>query len=146
MKDREARGSASPGFQKLSGKGEESMAEKERAVTGANIRYLLTLLELQGKDGGVRCVDLAARLQVSKPSVHAMVSSLCQLGLAEKKHYGAVHLTQEGRELARQYARCYRPLYQLMSGILAMEEPACSNVVCTVLSKLPDPQILLKQE
>ena len=67
------------------------MAEKERAMTGANIRYLLTLLELQGKDGGVRCVDLAARLQVSKPSVHAMVSSLCQLGLAEKKHYGQSH-------------------------------------------------------
>lgn len=146
MKDREARGSASPGFQKLSGKGEESMAEKERAMTGANIRYLLTLLELQGKDGGVRCVDLAARLQVSKPSVHAMVSSLCQLGLAEKKHYGAVHLTEEGRAMAEKYAKCYQPLYQLMSGILAMEEPACSNVVCTVLSQLPDPQILLKQE
>ena len=122
------------------------MAEKERAMTGANIRYLLTLLELQGKDGGVRCVDLAARLQVSKPSVHAMVSSLCQLGLAEKKHYGAVHLTEEGRAMAEEYAKCYQPLYQLMSGILAMEESACSNVVCTVLSQLPDPQILLKQE
>ncbi len=122
------------------------MAEKERAMTGANIRYLLTLLELQGKDGGVRCVDLAARLQVSKPSVHAMVASLCELGLAEKKHYGAVHLTEEGRAMAEEYAKCYQPLYQLMSGILAMEEPACSNVVCTVLSQLPDPQILLKQE
>ena len=122
------------------------MAEKERAMTGANIRYLLTLLELQGKDGGVRCVDLAARLQVSKPSVHALVSSLCQLGLAEKKHYGAVHLTEEGRAMAEEYAKCYQPLYQLMSGILAMEEPACSNVVCTVLSQLPDPQVLLEQE
>ena len=122
------------------------MADKEKGMTAANIRYLLTLLELQGKEGGVRCVELAARLQVSKPSVHAMVTALCQLGLAEKKRYGAVRLTEEGRALAEQYARCYQPLYSLMSGILAMEEPVSSNVVCTVLSQIPDPQILLKQE
>ena len=137
-----------PVFQRLSPgtREEEPVADKEKAMTSANIRYLLTLLELQGKEGGVRCVDLAARLQVSKPSVHAMVASLCELGLAEKKRYGTVHLTEEGRAMAEEYARCYQPLYQLMSGILAMEEPVSSNVVCTVLSQIPNPQILLKQE
>ena len=119
------------------------MAEKARAMTGSNIRYLLTLLELQGKEGGVRCVDLANRLQVTKPSVHTMVGALCDMGLAEKKRYGSVYLTQEGRSLAEQYAQCFAPLHKVMSEILDMEEPVTSNVVCTVLAQIPDPQTLL---
>ncbi|MEI3084998.1 MAG: hypothetical protein V8S87_02775 [Oscillospiraceae bacterium] len=30
---------------------------------------------------------------MSKPSAHSMIQNLCDLGLAEKQKYGAVHLT-----------------------------------------------------
>ena len=45
---------------------------------------------------GARCKDIAARMSVSKPSAHSTIQNLCDLGLAEKQKYGAVHLTEQG--------------------------------------------------
>ena len=45
----------------------------QNALTAAHIRYLLVLLRLTAANGHTRCVDLAAALGLSPPSVHNMV-------------------------------------------------------------------------
>ena len=81
------------------------MADTQKPLTPSAIKYLLTLLELCQKDAGARCMDIAEQLRVTKPSVHSMIENLCAAGLAEKKKYGTVFLTPEGRSAMRSAVR-----------------------------------------
>ena len=73
------------------------------ALTAANIRYLLAIEDLDRDGKGVRCVDVAQALGITKPSVHSMVDSMKDMGLLEKPHYGVIQLTDLGRSTADQY-------------------------------------------
>ena len=73
------------------------------ALTAANIRYLLAIEDLDRDGKGVRCVDVAQALGITKPSVHSMVDSMKAMGLLEKPHYGVIRLTDLGRSTADRY-------------------------------------------
>ena len=85
----------------------------ERQFSAAVIKYLLAMGELCDKNGKARSVDIAARINVSKPSAHSMINNLCAAGLAKKERYGAVYLTEEGKAAAARYGKCYAPLHRL---------------------------------
>lgn len=111
--------------------------KQETKLTSAAIRYLLALGELCAEGRGARCTELAARLGVAKPSAHAMVRALCEAGLAETQRYGAVFLTDEGRETAARYAACYEPLWRRFSGELGLSEETSRAAACAVLAQTP---------
>lgn len=73
------------------------------ALTAANIRYLLAIEDLDRDGKGVRCVDVAQALGITKPSVHSMVDRMKDMGLLEKPHYGVIRLTDLGRSTADRY-------------------------------------------
>lgn len=77
----------------------------QNALTAAHIRYLLVLLRLTAANGHTRCVDLAAALGLSPPSVHNMVDTMTALGLVKKGTRGAVSLTEYGSRTAERYQR-----------------------------------------
>ena len=79
----------------------------QNALTAAHIRYLLVLLRLTAANGHTRCVDLAAALELSPPSVHNMVDTMTALGLVKKGTRGAVSLTEYGSRTAERYQRYY---------------------------------------
>ena len=72
----------------------------QNALTAAHI-LLLVLLRLTAANGHTRCVDLAAALELSPPSVHNMVDTMTALGLVKKGTRGAVSLTEYGSSLPR---------------------------------------------
>ena len=82
------------------------MPNQEKPLTPSAIGYLLILSEFCRDGRGARCIDVAARMNVSKPSAHAMIRNLCEMQLAEKEHYGIVYLTQAGRKAAALYETC----------------------------------------
>lgn len=54
-----------------------------------------------GSDGReVRCKDIAASLQVKRPSVSRMLNFLAEDGMIEKEYYGSVHFTDKGTRVA----------------------------------------------
>lgn len=74
----------------------------ELNLTMANEDYLECMVRIeeeQGAEGGVRSVDIANRLKVSKASVNKAVTALRNQGLVEQSHYGKVLLTSQGREV-----------------------------------------------
>lgn len=103
------------------------MSNCPQAMTPASIRYLLVLDDLCREGRGVRSVEIAARMNVSKPSAHSMLQNLCQAGLVEKERYGTVFLTPEGRRAAAEYAACFGPLCRRMQQALGLEEDAWSD-------------------
>lgn len=85
------------------------MSNCPQAMTPASIRYLLVLDDLCREGRGVRSVEIAARMNVSKPSAHSMLQNLCQAGLVEKERYGTVFLTPEGAGRPRNTPRASAP-------------------------------------
>lgn len=98
---------------------EKCINEQAKQLTPSAIKYLMATAQLCSAGEGARCVDVAARLNVSKPSAHAMIQNLCSLGLATKKRYGIVRLTPEGEAQAKLCEACYAPLYERMHAALA---------------------------
>ena len=97
-------------------------------LTASNIRYLLTMKELDGDGRGVRCIALATALGLSKPSVHNMMGTFSQMGLISRDSYGAAFFTDEGNELARRYSRYYAGVARLLR----------SEAAYSLLSEVPE--------
>lgn len=75
---------------------------RELHLTVANEDYLECMVRIEQEDGaeaGVRSVDIATMLSVSKASVNKAVTALKAQGLVEQSHYGKVMLTPQGREI-----------------------------------------------
>lgn len=75
---------------------------RELHLTMANEDYLECLVRIEQEEGaedGVRSVDVAKRLNVSKASVNKAVAALKAQGLVDQSHYGKVILTDQGRAL-----------------------------------------------
>lgn len=73
-------------------------------LTMANEDYLEAMVRIEIEDGqgegaGIRSVDVAQRLNVSKASVNKAITALKAQGLVEQSHYGKVLLTAQGREV-----------------------------------------------
>ncbi len=77
-------------------------ASRERHLTVANEDYLECMVRIESEIGegtGVRSVDIANQLDVSKASVNKAVAALKSQGLVDQLHYGKVMLTDEGRAI-----------------------------------------------
>ena len=104
------------------------------SLTASNIRYLLAVQALDAGNG-VRCVDLAAALNHSRPSVHNMMDTLSEMGLVQRNAGGVITLSDQGRNLAAQYGR----YFEAVSGLLRRSFPDMENiqtVVCMMLSEV----------
>lgn len=62
--------------------------------------YLEAILRLSQKGGGVRSVDIATMLSVSKPSVSHAMKLLREDGYIAMERYGTVTLLDKGAEIA----------------------------------------------
>jgi len=120
------------------------MADLQKNLTPSAIKYLLVLKELCTPEKGARCMDIAERLHVTKPSVHSMIGNLCSAGLAQKKKYGNVFLTPAGRAEAERYAGCCQQLSGRMQQLLGLNAEDAHSAACAVLAQLPDavPQMM----
>ena len=91
--------------------------------------YLKTILILQKEKGTVRSVDVAVRLNVSKPSVSYAVAVLKESDLISVDENMNLHLTQSGQVIAEQVYRrhCFFKDLLMDSGVSKeqAEEDAC---------------------
>ena len=95
-------------------------ASHDLHLTMSNEDYLECLVRLEEEEGaaeGVRSVDVAVRLDVSKASVNKAVAALKAQGLVEQPHYGKILLTDQGRAIGA--AVWYR--HRLLRAFLTQE-------------------------
>ena len=59
---------------------------QRRCLSEAKKKYLVKMVEMDPEGKGIRSIKIAKELDVTRPSVHALV----------KEHYGIVYLTPEG--------------------------------------------------
>ena len=85
--------------------------------------YLETLLILDNENGKIRCVDVAKKMDVSKPSVNKAMNVLKEKGLVQQETYGDIHFTPEGRELAVKVYQRHTTIRSFLED--TAEEEAC---------------------
>lgn len=109
----------------------------EKKWTPTHLSYLLMIRQLDWDAKGVRSVDIAVALGLSKPSVHHMLEMFAREGLIERKSYGVAFLTEAGEALAQKYAQYYDAVEQfLQEGFPQLEQPRAA--VCTLLAEIPE--------
>lgn len=104
-------------------------------LTMANEDYLecIVRIEAEGPDqgtGGIRSVEIAQRLDVSKASVNKAIASLKSQGMVEQAHYGKVRLTEEGRSIGAAVWRRHRMLRAFLTDELGVEFDRADEEAC----------------
>ena len=96
-------------------------------LSASHIRYLLVLKKLAASDLGVRSVELAAELGVSKPSVCNMLCVLAEIKLVDKQPRSIVYLTQAGNQMAEKYSEYYDAVFAILTKYISPES-VCSLI------------------
>ena len=111
----------------------------EKMLSAADMRYLLTIASLYREGVGVRCVDIASALHLSKPSVHSRMKSFAQAGLVDKESYGVVYLTEMGRQVAARYQTYASGVEALLrTHFPDLPEENSAECLCLMLSTIPE--------
>lgn len=87
-------------------------------------------VEVSGKEATV--TGIAKMMNVSKPTVVAAVRRLAGDELVVHERYGAIHLTEEGRERALQIYRRHEHLTFLLHDILGIDAERAWNMACAM--------------
>lgn len=102
--------------------------------SGPKIRYLLAIAAVSNGQNGIRSVDVARKLGVSRPSVHRMLGVLAYMGLIVKEPHRAARLTARGRALAAFYQSRFTCLHDFFKRSLGLSEDACGRIVLAFLA------------
>ena len=94
--------------------------------------YLEKILSIRKKNGTVRVTDLAAEMNISKPSVNKAVNNLKAQGLVNHERYGLLDLTFEGEQLAKEIERRHMILKKFLHKILEVDEETSEKEACLI--------------
>lgn len=109
----------------------------EGSLTMAGEDYIESIYRLMEEgngnaEDGVRSVDVAEDLGVSKASVSKALSYLKESGMVEQARYGRVSLTPEGAAYARDVWRRHRALRKFLMVELGVEEKTADDEACHI--------------
>ena len=104
-------------------------------LTMANEDYLECIVRIEAEEpnqgvDGIRSVEIAQRLDVSKASVNKAIASLKSQGMVEQAHYGKVCLTEEGRSIGAAVWRRHRMLRAFLTDELGVEFDRADEEAC----------------
>ncbi|MCL2861193.1 MAG: metal-dependent transcriptional regulator [Firmicutes bacterium] len=100
--------------------------------------YLEAIYNLSKQGGGVKSVDVAMSLNVTKPSTHRAIENLVKNGLALKESYGQVSLTCEGEKLAKEVLKKHKAVTMLLTKILGVSEEIAEIDACKIEHELSE--------
>ena len=92
--------------------------------------YLETIYLLQKDNDGVKAIDIANKLKVSKPSVTNAMNRLKNDGYVSKEHYGIIKLTESGLDYARKIYNRHQLLTDFLVQSLEVDLEVAEKNAC----------------
>lgn len=89
--------------------------------------YLETILRLCEERGAVRSIDIAAELNVTKPSVSYAMKRFRENGYITMDKDNFIHLTEEGLRIAQRVYNRHKVISQFLMQIGVNEEDALAD-------------------
>ena len=93
--------------------------------------YLETLLLLEST-GKIRCVDVANKMSVSKPSVNKAMNVLKEKGYVLQESYGDIQLTPEGRKIAQGVYHRHETISSFLRNVLGVSPATADEDACHI--------------
>ena len=106
-------------------------------LSASHIWYLLVLKKLAASDLGVRSVELASELGVSKPSVCNMLCVLAEMKLVDKQPRSIVYLTQAGNQMAEKYSEYYDAVFAILTKYIS-QNCIAPEAVCSLIAEMTE--------
>lgn len=101
--------------------------------------YLEAMVMLGADEGnGVRSVDVAEKLGVSKASVNKAVGGLRKAGYLDQAHYGAIMLTAKGLERGRAVLGRHQMLTRFLNKALGIPADVAEREACQMEHAISD--------
>lgn len=107
-------------------------------LTASQVRYLLAIYGLSAKRAEVSSSDIAAKLNVTRPSVNKMLQVLSDKKLLEKKRYGSARLTNLGNDVSKDYDHRVMRLAEKLTYSLDMSIDDINLCSIIIISELPN--------
>lgn len=103
----------------------------------AQFKYLLAVYELSKDNKKVRSVDIANRLDVSRPSVSKTLKCLAHNGYVNDDFSNEVILTQSGIDTGKELFNNYRYALLFFKKVLKLDEIQADEQALTFLATFP---------
>ncbi len=108
-------------------------------LTGTHLRYLLHMYEMSKRENEMRLTEIANALHVKKASVARIVNVFREKELVDQEHYGKVHMTAHGKQVAAMYySRVSGVAECLMQAGLLLTRQQALDAACILLPELPE--------
>lgn len=105
-------------------------------LTASHVRYLLALKRLNCANG-IKGSDIAAELNLSKPSVHNMMDTFLFMEYIEKEHGGQVFLTEYGLQRAAFFEEQYNIIKHKLFSAKETDE-SVDRAIYAMIAELSD--------
>lgn len=92
--------------------------------------YLETILILQIKNGYVRSIDIANKLNYSKPSISRAVKILKKAEYITMEPGGSIHFTENGRKKANEVYERHKIVKEYLLKMLGVDENTAEEDAC----------------
>lgn len=88
------------------------------------------MVEQDAFESGIRSVDVAEQLEVSKASVNKAIATLKEHGMVEQTRYGRVMLTEEGMVYGKDVWSRHRMLRTFLTKGLGVDDETADEEAC----------------
>lgn len=92
--------------------------------------YLEAMLQLEDEHQEIRSVDVAHKMNVSRPSVNKAVTVLKEAGMVLQEPYGNIYLTDEGRKRAEEVYNRHSTLRRFLTNVLQINPETAEKDAC----------------
>lgn len=99
---------------------------------GESLEDYLECIYVLHQHGKVRSIDVAKRLEVSKPSVNKAINVLKEKNLLTQEAYGDIRLTQAGIDMAKSILNRHLTIKQFLTTILNVSEENADIDACKI--------------
>lgn len=112
-------------------------------LTASHVRYLLALKKLYRPDG-IRSMDVAEELEVTRTSVHEMMDAFIRMNYIKKEHGGQVYMTPFGLQQAIVFEERYQQIKTLLFADHRIDASP-NKAIYTLIADMSDECALLLQ-
>lgn len=101
-------------------------------ITSALEDYLSAIYKISASKSNVRMTDIAAILGISKPSVNRAVNTLKKQGLVSHEPYGAIILTEYGKNIGAEFQRRHTMIKKFLINVLGLNDSDAEKESCRI--------------
>lgn len=94
--------------------------------------YLEVIYHLEQENKNVKSVDVAKKMNVSRPSVNKAISVLKDAGMVSQELYGTINLTAQGRKKAVEIVEKHQTLRVFLSEVLGVSKQNADKDACEI--------------